>query len=184
MRRYAKSCLLLINVHADEECLSTLVYPDTEMLRAGASELNRLGYLHPPLARGRSLQDLRAEGTPAFAAGVFEGFTKVGPRRHVAVGWAGLPTRRGPADAVVLALEGPGGDWLPWRLEPVFRPRPDIARAMGSAYRGAGWRRPVPWPELPTRPFRIGAWAFDATTGLVTPLEGTHDVPADDADGH
>jgi hypothetical protein len=181
MRRYAKSCLLLMNVHLDQECLSTRVYPNVAMLRGWAGELDRLGYLHPSLARGR-LQGMHAPRSDVAAAGVFESFSQVTPQRYVAVGWAASPTRRAPADAVILALEDPHGVWVPWQIRPVEHPRPDVAARYGTEYVNVGWRRRVLQHELPLRPFRIGAWAFDAETAWVLPLERTYLVESDRTD--
>jgi hypothetical protein len=179
VRRYAKSCLLLVNAAADEQCLTAHVYPVMEPLRVWANELDRLRYLHPRLVgREPFLAVLQTGG--AASTGRFEAFTRTSARgRHIAVGWAGSPSRDAPADAVMLTIQDSRGRWQPWRLVPVDRLRPDIARARGKAYAGAGWRRPIPAPELPPPPFRIGAWAIDVTTGQIAPLDGTHEVAAD-----
>jgi hypothetical protein len=181
-RRFAKSCLLLSDVILDEECLSNFVYPAPGRAQVLARELHREGLLRPGLLTMETFRSTHAPASQGSASGVFEAFSRTTARRHVAMGWAGSPSKAGPADAVILALEGPDGRWAPWRLVPVLRSRPDLTRARGRAFAKAGWRRPVPGPELPERPFRIGAWALDATTGVIAPLAGTHELGAEDPD--
>jgi hypothetical protein len=175
MLRYGKTCLLFINVQPDETCLSRWVYPSTRILRAYASSLDRMGYLHPGLVKSRRLQDLRPEGPAAQDDGVFEKFSiRPGRARLVAAGWAGLPTAARPADAVILARQATNGDWMPIAFAPVFEPRPELAGPLGGSYRNAGWRTGLVKRDLPPGLWRISAWAFDATRGWALPLRGIH----------
>jgi hypothetical protein len=175
MLRYGKSCLLFINVHVDEACLSSAVFPDAGPLRSWANDLDRLGYLHPRLRSSPRLQDLSAYGATDRDVGVFDTFI---PRRHKVVtgGWAGKPSAAGPADAVILARQEPGGGWTPIVFVPVLLPRPDVVRERGRAYRNPGWRQKLKKRDLPPLPFPIGAWAFDAERGWALPLQGVHRV--------
>lgn len=175
MMRYGKSCLLFVNVHPDEACLSTWVYGSTPYVRRVANGLDRLGYLRPGLVETRRLQDLRAYGPGVRESGVFERFRSRGGS-FVAAGWAGQPTGGGPADAVILARRERNGDWVPLEFAPVLNPRPDVAREHGGNYFTSGWRRVMAESDLSRRPFPVGAWAFDAHKGWALPLEGVHTV--------
>jgi hypothetical protein len=137
MLRYGKTCLLFIDVHANDRCLSEWVYRDIPALRKNARALEQLGYLRPGLIGTARLQDLRP-GAATVGVGVFELFSEK-RARYVAEGWAGLPEGDGPADAVVLAVQAPDGDWVPEGFAPVLSLRPDVASARGRAYRHSGW---------------------------------------------
>jgi hypothetical protein len=116
------------------------------------------------------LQDLAAYGVAGGKAGVFDTF--VDRRHHVVTGgWAGKPSGIGPADAVILARQAPGGGWVPIAFAPVLRSRPDLEEDRGGAYRSSGWRRRLMKHEMEPLPARVGAWAFDSGRAWALPLE-------------
>jgi hypothetical protein len=92
---------------------------------------------------------------------------------RLASGWAVLPDTGRIADAVILAVQSAGGEWIPWRFQAVLNPRPDVASRLGWAYRKAGCTDYIEEAELPARPFRIGAWAFDAESGRAWKLRNS-----------
>jgi hypothetical protein len=51
--RQGKECLRLINIAPDRACLVENVYPDVDVLRARANQLDEIGFLRPPLATPR-----------------------------------------------------------------------------------------------------------------------------------
>ena len=161
MLRHAKSCLLFVETAPDEACLTTRVLPDANVIRHFAAELDRLGYLRPSLVRSRRLQDLQGHGAGPGVAGVFEQFAETDAGLTVS-GWAVLPTRHKIADAVILAIEAPNGDWVPWSFEAVQMPKPGFRFPKGWPTRYAGWERTFDARRLPSRPFHLSAWAFDA----------------------
>jgi hypothetical protein len=177
--RRGKSCLLFIDVSPSERCLEQL-YPDTSRLRWLARGLDRLGYLRPGLIESSRLQDIRPGEEPHRDVGVFERVSEK-QGRFVVEGWAGRPVGAGAADAVIVAIEEPGGTWVPLEFAAVSLPRPDVARARGRAYSRSGWRVDVVKQTLRARrrqPVRIGAWAFDATSSRALPLEGVFTLDA------
>lgn len=178
MLRNGKSCLLFINVLFDQKCLSHL-YPRPEDLRPRANGLDQLGYLRPGLVESRRLQDIQACSPAVRYPGVFETFSsRPGAAAFVARGWASLPTNAGPADAVILARQEPGGDWVLLEFAAILELRQDVSATRGRAYRNAGWSKRVFKRTLPPRPFQISAWSFDAERGCALPLDGIYTARA------
>jgi hypothetical protein len=175
MLRHAKSCLLFVEAAPDEGCLTARVLPDVNVLRRFAAELDRLGYLRPSLVRSRRLQDLQGHGASPGDGGVFEEFVETETGLTVS-GWAVLPTRHKIADAVILAVEAPNGDWVPWSFEAVQMPKPGFTLPKGWPTRYAGWERAFDARQLPPRPFHLSAWAFDAEWKQAWLLQRTYRV--------
>ena len=106
-RLQAKACLLFIN-YIEDECLIKKLYPDINILKQRANTLNNLGYLRPNLIASNRMLDIA--GTDAYNAhdyGVFASLQR--GDRYIASGWATLPERREPPDAILLAYDNVDG---------------------------------------------------------------------------
>jgi len=163
MLRYGKSCLVYAKAAPDTACLTSWVLPNVDAVTRMATDLDRLGFLRPGLARTPRLQDVQGEDGPD-PIGVFEGLTIAG-NEVTASGWAGLPGGGRPADSIVLAQEASDGSWLPIGFWPVLGPRADVAATHGVALRESGWVYTFPASKLERRPVRVSAWSFDCETG-------------------
>jgi hypothetical protein len=172
---HAKACLLSVNVVHDE--CQTPVFHDNAYVRARANELDRLGYLRPPLLKSARMSDLSAADaqTPS-SYGSFDNLTPAGDE-YVANGLALLPYRNEPADAVLLAWERPGQDATAFAIADVEVERDFVSALLHHGiYRDARWHKTFPARALPPGATTITAWAFDATTGKAYRLAGAHTI--------
>lgn len=81
-------------------------------------------------------------------------------------GWAALPQKSRPADAVVLAYATPSGEWIAFAMSDMHLPRPDVAEQYGDRKASkdllwSGWRVKFSRASVPTGA-TISAWAFDS----------------------
>lgn len=99
-------------------------------------------------------------------------------RRHrlrvVVSGWAFLPDRWRPVDAVVVAARR-GDEWFAVGLAASGETRLDIAAQNGSPYRESGWSVEIPCRGL-LNVTQIAAWAFDGDGPALYPLVGHFDL--------
>lgn len=141
-----------------------LIYPFYEWLRTMGDRLDRLGYLDPPLVRASDLGTVEAPGNMAY--GELEKVEFVHPKRVKISGWARLPDRGEPADAVVLTYIDATGRAVPFVLATTRIYRLDLKMSLGSeCYWGSGWTFECDVDELPAAVRKgnagIQAWAFD-----------------------
>lgn len=162
-RLHMKACVMFSSV-VEDECASLLT-TEPPLMRREAAELDRLGYLRPPLARSARLGEL-AHGTPA--RGEFASLERAGDGRLVAAGRALLPGDGRPADAVLLAYEDGGSGPIVFALAEVGGP---------DAGAPDGWRKSLSLGRLPSARITISAYAFDSLEGKAFKLDGTHDAP-------
>lgn len=169
-----KACLLFINF-IQGECLTDKLFPDLSLVQQGARTLDRLGFLRPSLVKSNKVQDIQGDvGSDSRNYGAFDSLTKSGDDTYVASGWAVLPGREEPADAVILAYEDANGDSIVFTLAGTGTERTDIAQAQRKdAYSHAGWQKSFSLQGLPAKPVKLSAWALDAITGKAFRLDGT-----------
>lgn len=176
--RQGKACLLFINL-VREDCLTQTVYPDVEKLRRAANSLDALGFLRPALMKSARVEDIAADGAqhPGHG-GSLVAVTQTGEHVYTASGWAVLPGRGEPADAVLLTYDRAGSDSIVFALADTGEERSVVARTLGraSAPDYARWQKSFSVQNLPANPVIINAWAFDARTGQAFKLDGTHVV--------
>jgi hypothetical protein len=141
-------------------------------LRPLADLLDRAGYLHPPLIHTQTMEEI----SPADSqiSGQIESFHRDGAHLQIA-GWAILPARRDPADAVILAYSTPQGS-IPFALIDNFLSRPEVAKALSdNRYNNSGFASPVDLAGIHglRSDSEISAWSFDALTGKAHRLAGS-----------
>jgi len=139
------------------------ITPETPRFIGSIHALARLGYLTPGLLKSRSIgeiADVQSLGDPQFGA-LQEG-SQNGDRVAVA-GWAVLPQRLEPADAVLLTCDDAQGAPCIIVLVEVIDKRPDVVAATGEpGFYRSGWSRILNTGNLPMGNVTIKAWAYDA----------------------
>jgi len=175
----SKACLLFINV-VREDCLTEKVYPNLEALRRAANSLDGMEFLRPGLIKSSRVQDIEASDAQSPGQyGSLNSVTQTGEDVYTASGWAVLPQRGAPADAILLTYDRADGDSVIFALADTGEERGVVARilrrSLPSDY--SGWQKSFSVNDLPTNPVIITAWAFDARTGKAFKLDGTHVIP-------
>lgn len=177
-RLQGKACLLFINVSPEQKCLSEKVWPRGAEIKKLINPLNDLGFLNPPLLTSRRIQDIQGSEkvTPDnYGYGWFDDIKQEKDNTYNASGWARLPAREEPADAVVLTYEdGKNGD-IVFTISDTIIERPDVAKITEKdGYLISGWSKSFSTRKLPKGEVKIKAWAFDTNTGKAFKLNGSH----------
>jgi hypothetical protein len=175
-RLKAKACLLLMDF-VQEECIKTKIYPVPEELKRRATVLNNLGFLKPSLVKSSRVEDMAGVVQSNSENGWFDSLTKVNNNVYTASGWAILPNRGEPADAVILTSEKNSGKSVVFTVvDPIIK-REDVAKALKKdTYIKSGWQKTFSKEEIPADSINLNAWAFDANTGRAFKLNGTHSL--------
>jgi hypothetical protein len=178
VRRLHKAIVQTVNC-VDQPKLINLVTPSVATFRETANTLNRLGYLHPPLLRSPAIAsagDPRDEGHAGF--GEIRPAPPSADGEMIVEGWAILPERLEPADAVLLTCDTPEGMPLIFALVPITGRRPDIVATTGEpGYVTSGWQWIVYASRLPPHAGAIKAWAYDAGEARAYRLAGAVEWP-------
>jgi hypothetical protein len=144
-----------------------------EFVRANAADLDDLKLLRPALVRSVEISSLRtSEVTDARkAAGKCEAILAVDAERLRASGFATLPAKGRPADAVVLAYETSDRGWIAFAFSDEVARRPDVARALRNRNQiWSGWAATFLRKAVPAGA-RISAWGLDAEVPKLYRLE-------------
>jgi hypothetical protein len=160
-RLHMKACLTFA-LAVEDECVERLSTKPA-VVRQRAAELDRLGFLRPPLAATARVRDFASDAHGH--AGAFERLEPVGVEQLVASGRARLPDAARAADAVLLAYEAGGGGPLVFSIVEV-----------GGGGDADGWRKTISLSKLPPGKISLSAWAFDSLEGKAFKLDGTHDA--------
>ena len=160
--RLGNSGLLFSQVLDTSKAIQTGNYIRPPFARENAEALERLHLLRTAFVRTREIAKLRhAEAEAPLATGWCDGLTAGDNGRATAWGWASLPVRKRPADAVVLAYANERGEWIAFALSDAVLSRPDVAQLLGSNQLWSGWRTEFAAAALP-KGAEISAWAVDA----------------------
>lgn len=154
----SKASVLLIDLVPDPELVNTL-YPDLSYLTAKANILDELGFLRPRLVKSKRVQDFEGAKAGTDGYGSLDHGETSG-KTYVVSGIATLPYRREAADAVILAYENPNGDCIVFAFN-----HPKI---------GPSWEQSFSGDQLPFRPAKVTAWAFDANSAKAFRLDGSY----------
>jgi hypothetical protein len=142
------------------------MYAKEERLEQSANALNNLGFLRPPLIKSLRMQDIEGINDRGSGdRGSFESLRRVGDS-YVASGWASLPDRGEPADAILLAYDRGDGHAMMFRLVE-GRTQHGMSRRgwRHEGYAYSHWQTSFALNTLPAPPIQLSAWAFDAYTG-------------------
>ncbi|MDX1976075.1 MAG: hypothetical protein SFT94_00225 [Pseudanabaenaceae cyanobacterium bins.68] len=151
-RLQGKACLQAINLLELEPCIQAHINPKPAMVKQRANRLAQAGFL--PLLP----TPVVAPSPPSPAHGQVEQWQQISDRTYKVSGWAVLPHRHRPADALFLTYTNSQGEHILFDLISPKLPRPDIAQAIGSAYLKCGWEKLI---HLPHRSGQISAWSYD-----------------------
>jgi hypothetical protein len=181
-RLKAKACIQMINVVSDDECLKTS-YPIAEEVKKRANFLNEMKFLNPKLTKSNRVEDIadRVQPNSNGDNGWFDGLNKVDADNelYAASGWAILPDKEEPADAVILAYENNQTHSIMFKMAYVEVKRKDVAKVLkNNSYRYSGWQTTFAKTDIPAKnSLKINAWALDASTGRTYKLQGSHSIP-------
>jgi uncharacterized membrane protein YwzB len=159
--RLGQSGVLFGQVMDTSKTTKSCNYPRPFFARENAATLDRLHLLRPPLIRTREISQLRhvEEG---MASGWLDGLVTGADKALTAWGWATLPGKNRPADAVLLAYADASGEWIAFALSDAVINRPDVAKTLRSSEQlWSGWRAGFSREALP-QGAEISAWAVDA----------------------
>ncbi|NEP91373.1 MAG: hypothetical protein F6K18_33780 [Okeania sp. SIO2C2] len=171
----SKTCMLVINVVPQDECLVTKRSP--EPLRQTANILDKLGFLQPGLVKSKNIQDITGETKSNLIYGYFDTVNKIDDQTYVANGWAILPERNEVADGVILTYENTEGEDIIFKLINQRMPRPSVKEYFdNSAYLDSGWQKSFTVEEIPQGKVKLKAWAFDTEAGKAFLLNQTQIV--------
>lgn len=158
----SKASVLLIDLVPDPELVNTL-YPDLSYLAAKANILDELGFLRPRLVKSKRVQDFEGAKAGTDGYGSLDHGETSG-KMYVVSGTATLPYRREAADGVILAYEKPNGDCIVFAFT-----HPKLG---GRNF--PRWEQSFSGEQLPFRPAKVTAWAFDANSAKAFRLDGSY----------
>jgi hypothetical protein len=167
-RLHGKAAFLLTNVLDSESAHLSYLLVDAAGARELGNDLNRAGFIHPPLIQTPELSKL--DSRPQLA-GFLESVSSEGQTCR-ASGWAMIPKGYRPADAVLLAYDDPTRGPIAVALTVPITPRPEVVQVLHNDYRVglSGWSCEFERAKVPPGDHRITAWAFDAEKTVLYPL--------------
>lgn len=173
-RLYAKSCLIFFN-YVKKDCIVSYLFPVVRDFRKRVPLIDSLGLLEPALAASPEIQQAQPNDTNSLQYGWFDGFENISGNRYLASGWAVLPGKAQPADAVLLTYKNSQGKSIFFSLSPVKVQRADVAEILKQDnYINSGWSTTASTKGLPNGQIEINAWAFDTSTGESYKLGSSH----------
>ena len=170
----AKAAVTFINVIDDPVWMAGNVEISPETTRPKANALDRWSYLRPALVRSKNLQSIASVNpVPGDRYGAIQQSGSAGSGRFGLIGWAALPERNRPADAVLLTCDSPAGEPLVFSVAVVGLQQTEVpARIKASGLAETGWGKEFPTAILPPGRQILRAWAFDFKTGRAYALQG------------
>jgi len=160
-----------------------LISRTPEILHERAHFLSTGGYLDIPILKG---SDFGPEGkthdTGNFSVGKVDSVETPSRGLLTLEGWARLPDRGSPPDALVFSYQNRDGTEQPFDYTTKPFETPTMEESTGHARRSeaprgaAPWKYALPMTMLPSSATAIGVWAYDAGTGRLYRLGPTISV--------
>lgn len=149
-----------------------LILPNTKLLNTFGSILEEHHVLRLHRWNAGTGADWVFTGKAVDTSNGIFGSCETTPDGWVAVsGWASLPGRAGPADAVLLTIADADGAPRPWTILPSNLDSPDVAKALkNDRMARCAFRMGIPPEGLPKGRIIISAWAVDVKQAKVRPL--------------
>jgi hypothetical protein len=168
-RLHGKAALLFTNILPEAGAVhARYLIANAAQTRPWANMANGLGFIHPPLLEGPELS--RLSSRPQHA-GFFEKLIAKTGGTCEASGWAMIPKRGRPADAVLLAYDDPVKGLTAFAVTAPEIPRAEVIEALHDArYEYSGWSCEFPQSEVPPGDREITAWSLDAERMVIYPL--------------
>jgi hypothetical protein len=170
-QRGVKAAVLLIRILPHNPQLEK-VFPSPEILVREAEQLNRMGYLHPPLITSADAELI--EGSNPSPRGEIVAIRKL-PNGVEIVGWAISQVRHRPAGAVFITYQKRGGRPVICELADMgVRAQSVVDHLHDAGYLWSGWSAIVPDEDLPrgSGPITLHAWVLGTQTGRAYLLDG------------
>ena len=143
-------------------------------LRKSANLLEELDYLRPRLLRSKAIRgigDPESKGDIRF--GAIQRFGETVSGQLAVLGWAFLPAKHRPADAVLLTVDDPSGKPVIFALASVQGATQEIAtQTEDPAYARCGFSKGIPPARRPPAGSTLKAWAFDAEENHAFRIQG------------
>ena len=151
-RLQARACLVFINVLTNEKCLTEKVAGNVSHLKKFVQMLDDTNLLDAYLINSNKVQNIqrrRNVSVDGFNYGSFDTVTQE-KGLYVAGGWARLPRRKQPADAVLLTYEKGKDEDIIFAISDTRVKRSDVVKVTkNQAYFMSGWRKTFPATKLP-----------------------------------
>jgi hypothetical protein len=164
-RLTGKAALLLVNVLDEPDAIVRWVHWSHWTIKDWANNMDRLGYMHPPLVRSSHVRELAAD-TNGETMGEISQFTQTADGELTIGGWGILPGGHRIADSVLLTADDANGEPIIFARVDVRVSRPDISeRLHDDAYFHSGWLTSCKPETIPRGARLIRAWTFDADAG-------------------
>ena len=199
LRMEGKTCLSFINIVENKFCIEENILGNYDYVKDLVNQLNYLGMLKPNLVTSHNIEAIASADWKSIAAkkspdknyGSLDGIIPLNSWYFVN-GWAFLPDRNEPADAIILTYkkEGRRGEeeernkkeekirknWIIFDvLMSAQTPRENLVQLFNNpAYLNAGWEQTISGKLLPKGKLKIAAWAFDAKLGKAYKLDTNH----------
>ena len=161
-RLYGKSCLTLINVIPEPDCIENHIYPNFTNVLKRANELDRIGLIQPSLVLSDRLEAISRDPFPQIDYGSFESLTLGENNTYTAAGWSALPQYNAPAHAVILAYQTEDQISHGFAIAKPESYRQDIRQKTGKNYQNIGWSTTFPQNSIPQEAVSLSAWSFDS----------------------
>ncbi|MDJ0556367.1 MAG: hypothetical protein QNJ68_18400 [Microcoleaceae cyanobacterium MO_207.B10] len=180
LRMQGKTCLSFINIIENQSCIEANLLDNYDYVKVIANQLNYLGMLKPGLLISDNITAIAAEKSKNQTYGALDGIIPLKPWYFVN-GWAFLPERNQPADAVILTYKNQAGEWIIFDvLMSAKTHRESLVQLFNNpAYINAGWEQTISGKLLPKGKLKISAWAFDAKLGKAYKLDRNHSISND-----
>lgn len=178
-RLHAKTCLAFVNVVVENKCLTEKVYPRLDAVKRLAKIVDEKDLIDTKFIYSSKAQDIQGKSTVSADSLGYGWLDKISQVKnlYVAGGWARLPKRKQPADAVLLTYEKAKGYDIIFAISDTRIQRPDVVSATkNQVYLMTGWQRTFSVSKLPKGVLKIKAWAFDTETGKAFPLDGSQQI--------
>ena len=183
LRMDGKTCLSFINLMENKYCVAEKILNNYDDIKYLANQLNNLGMLKPGLVIGDNIEAIASANSKSIATKKQKGkrygsLDAIMPLNnwYFVNGWAFLPERNEPADAIILTYKNQADDWIIFDiLMSAQTPRKSLVQLFNNpAYFNAGWEETIAGKLLPKGKWKISAWAFDAKFGKAYKLDRNH----------
>ena len=175
-RLYGKSCLTLINIVPDRECITNQIYPDFDSLLERANQLDKVGLIQPSLVISDRLENITRDTYPQINYGSLENLTLTENNTYTASGWSVLPQYNAPAHAVILAYQTEDKINRMFAIAQAESTRKDLQQKTEN-YRNIGWSKTFARDLIPDNAVSITAWAYDSKLARAYRLNTSQPIP-------
>ena len=180
LRMLGKTCLSFVNIIENKSCIEENILSSYNYVKSLANQLNNQGMLKPGLLISENIEAIATKKQKNKNYGSLDGIIALN-NWYFVNGWAFLPERNKPADAIILTYKNQADDWIIFDiLMSAQTPRESLVQLFNNpAYLNAGWEQTIAGKLLPKGQWEISAWAFDVKLGKAYKLDGNHLISKD-----